>query len=157
MSTFGVLPMGAPSTSTFETGSEFAFSMPEPSADAEFEAYLRASLATLVLEGAQPAAFERLLVQLAALMSGQGRADAIAVAKAAEPADAAHVVHDPKDPVGLAPGAKVTVAGDDNPRDRIAGTLVAAGLDRIVIAREDPRVGNVHVHFPRVGFTAAPA
>jgi glutathione S-transferase len=84
-------------------------------------------------------------------------ADAVAVAKAAEPADTAHVVHDPRDPMGLAPGARVTVAGDDNPRDRIAGTLVASALDRIVIAREDPRVGNVHVHFPRAGFTAVPA
>ena len=84
-------------------------------------------------------------------------AEAIAVAKAAEPGATAHVVHDPKDPAGLAPGDKVDVFGDDNPGDRIAGTLVASGLDRIVIAREDPRVGAVHVHFPRVGFTAVSA
>lgn len=84
-------------------------------------------------------------------------AQAIAVAKATEPASTAHIVHDAKDPAGLAPGAKVKVAGDDNPGDRIAGTLIAISLDRIVIAREDPQVGKVHVHFPRVGFNATPA
>jgi glutathione S-transferase len=83
-------------------------------------------------------------------------ADAIAAAKAAQPASV-HVVHDAKDPIGLAPGQAVAVWGDDNPGDKIAGTLVAAGLDRIVIAREDPRVGAVQVHFPRAGFTAQPA
>jgi glutathione S-transferase len=80
--------------------------------------------------------------------------EAIEVARAAEPASTQHVVHDAKDPTGLAPGARVEVFGDDNPGDRIAGTLIAASLQRIVIAREDPRVGKVHVHFPRVGFSA---
>lgn len=84
-------------------------------------------------------------------------ADALALAKAAMPADAGHVVHDTKDPSALAPGARVLVSGDDNPSDQIAGELVAAGLDRIVITREDPQVGKVHVHFPRVAFTVAPA
>lgn len=84
-------------------------------------------------------------------------ADAIAIAKAAQPASTAHIAHDARDPTGLAPGARVEVFGDDNPGDRIAGALVAASLDRLVIAREDPRVGQVHVHFPRVGFSAVPA
>jgi glutathione S-transferase len=73
---------------------------------------------------------------------------------AAEPAPAQHIIHDARDPTGLTPGARVEVFGEDNPGDRIAGTLVAASLQRIVIAREDPRVGKVHVHFPRVGFSA---
>jgi len=38
----------------------------------------------------------------------------------------------------------------------IAGLLVAANPERMVIARDDPRVGRVHVHFPRVGFAALP-
>jgi len=84
-------------------------------------------------------------------------AEAIAAAEAAEPAPAGHIVHDPRDPTGLAPGAAVHVMADDYGRDPIAGTLVAANLDRIVIAREHPRVGHVHVHFPRVGFSAMPA
>ena len=46
---------------------------------------------------------------------------------------------------------------DDYGRDRIAGTLVAANAERIVIAREDERTGRVDVHFPRAGYIAAPA
>jgi AraC-like DNA-binding protein len=47
-------------------------------ADSEFVAFLRATLALLVLEGPSRAAFSRLLGLLARLMSGEGRADAIA-------------------------------------------------------------------------------
>jgi glutathione S-transferase len=81
-------------------------------------------------------------------------AEAIEVARAANPALANHLPHDPKDPIGLAPGAAVHVVADDYGRDPIAGVLVAANPERIVIAREDPRVGKVNVHFPRVGFAA---
>lgn len=84
-------------------------------------------------------------------------ADAIAVAAAADPGGTTHLLHDAKDPTGLVPGAQVLVFGDDNPGDKIAGTLVAATLQRLVVAREDQRVGKVHVHFPRVGFSAVPA
>ena len=84
-------------------------------------------------------------------------AEAIALARAAAPAAADHLVHDLKDPIGLAPGAAAHVVADDYGRDPIAGNLVVANADRIVISRDDPRVGTVHVHFPRVGFTATPA
>ena len=46
---------------------------------------------------------------------------------------------------------------DDYGRDPIAGTLVAANRERVVIAREDPRVGRVDLHFPRAGYIAGPA
>jgi hypothetical protein len=46
----------------------------------------------------------------------------------------------------------VTVRADDYGRDPIAGALVAASAERVVIAREDPAVGLVHVHFPRAGY-----
>jgi glutathione S-transferase len=88
---------------------------------------------------------------------GMTTAEAIAAALAAQPASTDHIVHDPRDPMGLAPGAAVHVMADDYGRDAIAGSLVATNLDRIVIAREHPRVGAVNVHFPRVGFSAAPA
>ena len=84
-------------------------------------------------------------------------AEAIAVAASSEPASAAHIVHDAMDPMGLAPGDHVHVMADDYAKDPIAGTLVASNLERIVIAREDPRVGRVHVHFPRAGFMAVKA
>jgi hypothetical protein len=34
--------------------------------------------------------------------------------------------------------------------------LVAANRERIVISRDDPAVGTVHVHFPRTGYFAFP-
>ena len=85
-------------------------------------------------------------------MSG---ADALAIAKAASPG--APPAHDPAAAEGLAPGAAVTVRADDYGRDPIAGALVAATAERVVIAREDPAVGVVHVHFPRAGYLLAAA
>jgi glutathione S-transferase len=84
-------------------------------------------------------------------------AEAIAVAHAAEPAALPHLAHDARDPAGLAPGARVYIGASDYGRDPIAGVLVAANADRIVILREDARVGRVHVHVPRVGFYLAQA
>ena len=89
--------------------------------------------------------------------SEMSTAEAIAVAATSEPASSAHIVHDPKDPSSPEPGAHVHVVADDSARDPIAGTLVASNLERIVIAREDPRVGRVHLHFPRAGFIAVKA
>jgi len=37
------------------------------------------------------------------------------------------------------------------------GTILAWTADEIVIRHEDPSVGKVNVHFPRVGFDVAPA
>jgi glutathione S-transferase len=89
--------------------------------------------------------------------SEMSTAEAIAVAASSEPASSAHIAHDPKDPSSPEVGAHVHVVADDYTRDPIAGTLVASNLERIVIAREDPRVGRVNVHFPRVGFMAVKA
>ena len=77
-------------------------------------------------------------------------AQALAIAKAAEPA--AYADHDANDPLGLAPGAAVHVMADDYGRDPIAGTLVAANASRVVIAREDPALGRLQLHFPRAGY-----
>jgi glutathione S-transferase len=81
--------------------------------------------------------------------------EALDIARAAEPESAPP--HDSLDPLGLDPGAAVWVSADDYGRDRISGALVAANPDRIVIRREDPRVGTVHLHFPRAGYLAGPA
>jgi len=82
-------------------------------------------------------------------------AEALEVARSSEPA--VLLDHDPHDPQGLASGAPVTVSADDYGRDPITGTLVAANARRIVIAREDPALGRVNVHFPRVGYVVTPA
>ncbi|HYE45044.1 MAG TPA: glutathione S-transferase [Caulobacter sp.] len=81
--------------------------------------------------------------------------EALAIARAAEPAPPPP--HDAANPQLLMPGAPVTVMADDYGRDPVRGTLVAAALDRVVIAREDPAVGKVHVHFPRTGYLVFPA
>jgi hypothetical protein len=65
--------------------------------------------------------------------------------------------HDVHDPLGLEPGAPVVVMADDYGRDPIAGELVAANPDRIVIARQAEGLGRLNLHFPRVGFVAVPA
>jgi hypothetical protein len=46
---------------------------------------------------------------------------------------------------------------DDYGRDPIAGSLVAANRERITIARDEPGLGALHLHFPRAGFILAPA
>ncbi|MFA5677435.1 MAG: glutathione S-transferase family protein [Pseudomonas sp.] len=53
---------------------------------------------------------------------------------------------------GLKLGDAVTVQAVDYGSDPVAGSLVHEEMDEIVIAREDPRAGRVHVHFPRVGY-----
>jgi glutathione S-transferase len=80
---------------------------------------------------------------------------ALEAARRAEPGEPPD--HDPADPLGLAPGAPVAVSADDYGRDPVRGTLVAANPERIVIARETPELGRLHVHFPRAGYVAGPA
>jgi glutathione S-transferase len=58
---------------------------------------------------------------------------------------------------GLAEGAEVTVTPTDYAHDPVAGTLVGLSRDEVVIARHDPRAGQVHVHFPRLGFQIKPS
>lgn len=63
-----------------------------------------------------------------------------------KPASTAHDLRD------FEPGDHVAVAPDDYAKDWVEGELVVANAERIIIARNDPKVDNVHVHFPRVGY-----
>ena len=49
-------------------------------------------------------------------------------------------------------GQEVSLAPVDYGRDPVYGLLVAETPERWIIAREDPQVGTVHLHFPRQGF-----
>ncbi|HEX7436573.1 MAG TPA: glutathione S-transferase family protein, partial [Caldimonas sp.] len=49
-------------------------------------------------------------------------------------------------------GAEVTVTPTDYAADPVPGRLVGLDADEVVIAREDKRVGQVQVHFPRIGY-----
>ncbi len=78
-------------------------------------------------------------------------AEALDVARAATP-EAPRFRSD--DPSGFEPGQLLEVKADDRGRDPVRGELVAADAEELVLAREDARVGTVHLHFPRVGFDA---
>lgn len=81
---------------------------------------------------------------------------AFEVARAATPAAVTHL--DPQgDPGGLKAGIRVTVTPDDNARVPVTGTLVAAGDAEVVIHRRDAQAGDLHIHFPRLGFDVVAA
>jgi glutathione S-transferase len=80
-------------------------------------------------------------------MSGE---EAVAIARDATPAalpDEALV-----DPNGFAIGQRVAIAAIDYGVDAVEGELVFSGREELILRREDPRAGTVHVHFPRMGF-----
>lgn len=113
--------------------------------------------ATPQIGAALLAGFDRLQAWRARVAAiGHGRRsemttqEALDVARAAEPAAYDH--HDAADPSGLKPGAAVSVMADDYGRDPIAGALVAINAHRVVIARTDPALGRLNVHFPRAGY-----
>ncbi len=76
--------------------------------------------------------------------------EAIAVARAASPNTVA--VSDAVDPSGVRHGEDVIVTPADHGKVPVAGALLCANDDEIVIARRDARAGDVAVHFPRLGF-----
>jgi glutathione S-transferase len=82
--------------------------------------------------------------------------EAFAAARAARPAPVTHLKPN-GDPGGLPAGAKVTVTPDDNARVPVFGTLVAAGDSEVIIHRRDAEAGDLHIHFPRLGFDVTPA
>ena len=56
---------------------------------------------------------------------------------------------------GFRPGSRVSVATEDFAPDSVEGEVVRATQKAIVIRREAPEVGCVHVHFPRLGYEIA--
>ena len=56
------------------------------------------------------------------------------------------------DPNGFKAGQQVTIAATDYGVDPIAGELLFAGREELILRRTDERGGIVHVHFPRFGF-----
>lgn len=75
---------------------------------------------------------------------------ALAVARDSQPAA---LPEEPfSDPNGFQAGQRVAVAATDYGVDPVEGELLHVGSEEIILRREDPRAGVVHVHFPRVGF-----
>ena len=53
---------------------------------------------------------------------------------------------------GFKPGQQVTICATDYGTDPVAGELLFAGREALILRRTDERAGTVHVHFPRMGF-----
>ncbi len=76
-------------------------------------------------------------------------AEALDVARAAEPAPP---LADPTDPQSLA-GRRVAVVPDvDGGDPEVTGLVHGCDRESIAIRHENPRIGHVSVHFPRVGY-----
>lgn len=82
-------------------------------------------------------------------------ADALETARAAEPAPAGGV--DPREPNRLAAGMRVSVTPDDYGLDPVTGELVASSVHEVAVRRQDPALGAIVVHFPRIGFRVTAA
>jgi hypothetical protein len=53
---------------------------------------------------------------------------------------------------GIALGTRVTITPVDTGCDPVEGELVLAMRDEVAVRRFDDRVGDLIVHFPRIGF-----
>lgn len=74
------------------------------------------------------------------------------IARQASPAPVTHLQPD-GDPGGLKAGTTVRITPDDNARVPVTGTLVAADAFDIVVHHHDAQAGDLHIHFPRPGYT----
>ncbi|MEK6638342.1 MAG: glutathione S-transferase family protein [Pseudomonadota bacterium] len=79
--------------------------------------------------------------------------DALAIAKDATPA----VVELVEAHTGFTAGQSVTVRTEDPGANPVAGKLVRLTSRDIAVLRDDPQVGTVAVHFPRLGQIVTPA
>ena len=59
---------------------------------------------------------------------------------------------DASEPNGVALGARVAVVPDDYGFDPVSGEVVALSAHEIAVRRTDPQLGDMVVHFPRIGF-----
>lgn len=75
---------------------------------------------------------------------------ALDTAKQARPAEPAGV--DPDDPLEIPAGTVVMVMPSDYAEVPVTGELVATTLQSVSVRREDPIVGEVVVHFPKIGY-----
>jgi glutathione S-transferase len=99
--------------------------------------------------------FERVDVLGHGERSAATTAEALAVARESRPAPATGV--QPGEPNGLAAGMRVAVTADDYGFDPVVGELVNASVTELAVRRTDPAVGDVIVHFPRIGYRVASA
>jgi glutathione S-transferase len=110
----------------------------------------------LIAEAARVAAwFERIDAMGQGTRAPMAPDEALAIARQASPLPACGVAAN--DPAGLAAGMRVTVTPDDYGFDPVAGDLVAASVHEVAVRRHDPDLGELVVHFPRIGFRVVAA
>ncbi len=105
----------------------------------------------LGINGPLPAWYERIGALGHGAPTAMSPEEAFAAATEAKPLAVTHLLPD-GDPGGLRAGTAVTVTPDDNARVPVSGTLVAASDSEIIIHRRDAQAGDLHIHFPRLGF-----
>lgn len=59
---------------------------------------------------------------------------------------------DATDPLQLAAGDAVSVSPDDYGRIPVTGELITLEMHEVAVRRDDPRVGTIVTHFPRLGY-----
>lgn len=62
----------------------------------------------------------------------------------------------PDDAIGIAAGTTVCVSPSDYAEAQIVGELVGTTVRTVSVRREDPRIGEVVVHFPKIGYSVEP-
>jgi glutathione S-transferase len=91
--------------------------------------------------------------RMAAIGHGQrsdiAPADALAEARASQPMPPRKSEPQDGDPL---PGERARVRPSDNARDWVEGEVSFIDAHEIALVREDPAVGRVAVHFPRLGY-----
>ena len=83
-------------------------------------------------------------------MKGMDPDDALKIARDSVPVT--EESEDRDDPNGLKIGAKVAVTPDDYGFDPVVGKVVVSSIYEIAIERDDPSLGKIVNHFPKVGF-----
>ncbi|MGE4616853.1 MAG: glutathione S-transferase domain-containing protein, partial [Gammaproteobacteria bacterium] len=79
---------------------------------------------------------------------------ALEIARDATPEPATGI--DPNDALGISPQTTVRVSPSDYAEVDVIGELVATTVRTVTIRRDDPDVGQVHVHFPKIGYVIEP-
>ena len=115
--------------------------------------FLKATPVTAPLVDAYPAVsawFGRVMGFGHGASSEMTSEEALEVARKATPAALPDEQSD--EPNGFELGQQVVIAATDYGVDPVAGELLFAGREELILRREDERGGVVHVHFPRFGF-----
>jgi len=83
-------------------------------------------------------------------MKGMDPDEALKIARESTPST--HQYEEEGDPNKLHLGAKVAVTPDDYGFDPVVGKVVVSSIYEIAIERDDPSLGKIVNHFPKVGF-----